>query len=297
MTTNDQKAVATTSRSATLRDYLLSEKRSLAKRLDGIAAHGLRGDRLIRIALQAVSRNPELLECTPTSVATSLMMCAQLGLEPNLMNSVHLVPFYNSKIGAKECTMIPGYRGLVELAMRSGLIARVAAYVVLEGDEFEFELGTNERVIYRPRNTDDVPDKRETVAAWGYWQPVNGLPIYKMLTLSKLEAVRLRAPGSKSSKSPWNTSIEDRREMQAKTMLRQLLKSAPMSTEVAMVLDHENAVEVGRSSVLADEAAAALEAPPCEDPASAVAGKSDSDATPSVSTAGEPSGSDDPSLL
>lgn len=78
-------------------------------------------DRMIRIALSAISRQPLLLECTPQSIALALIMASETGLEPNGRDA-HLIPYWNKKIQAYEAQFQPDYKGLVQLAYRSGQV-------------------------------------------------------------------------------------------------------------------------------------------------------------------------------
>src|SRR5690554_4947647 len=101
-------------------------------------------DRLARIATTVMRQTPQLAQCTPESFLGALMTCAQLGLEPGPLGHAYLVPY------GREVTFVPGYRGLLELARRSGQIRTIAAHVVKQNDEFEFELGLEPKLVHRP---------------------------------------------------------------------------------------------------------------------------------------------------
>ena len=88
-------------------------------------------ERFVRVALTTVRTNPSLAGCNPQSLLAALMLSAQLGLEPGgPLGHAYLVPFKN------EVTFIPGYRGLITLARRSGEVASIRAHAVFDGDEF-----------------------------------------------------------------------------------------------------------------------------------------------------------------
>src|SRR5690554_3088052 len=111
-------------------------------------------DRLARIATTVLRQTPQLGQCTPESFLGALMTCAQLGLEPGPLGHAYLVPFKNNKTGMFEVTFIPGYRGLVELARRSGQVQSVQAHVVREGDRFDYEFGLNPKLEHKPAGSD-----------------------------------------------------------------------------------------------------------------------------------------------
>ena len=87
----------------------------------------------IRTALTAINKNPKLLECTPASLISALLQAAQLGLSPDgILGEAYLIPFYDSRFQKNIVQFIPGYRGLVQLAMRSGLIKTIQSREVYE---------------------------------------------------------------------------------------------------------------------------------------------------------------------
>ncbi len=95
--------------------------------------------RFQRILRTAVSSNPRLLECTPRSVVAGAILCAQLGLTPNLMGQAWLIPRRNKKNGGLlEASFQIGYKGLIELAGRANVHVRadtvkVGDYYIEEG--------------------------------------------------------------------------------------------------------------------------------------------------------------------
>ncbi|EKF2878464.1 recombinase RecT, partial [Escherichia coli] len=89
-----------------------------------------------------------------------IVQCSQLGLEPgSALGHAYLLPFgnKNEKSGKKNVQLIIGYRGMIDLARRSGQIASLSARVVREGDEFNFEFGLDEKLIHRPGENEDAP--------------------------------------------------------------------------------------------------------------------------------------------
>lgn len=101
--------------------------------------------RFQRILRTAVSSNPRLLECTPRSIVAGAILCAQLGLTPNLMGQAWLIPRRNKKAGgALEASFQVGYKGLIELAGRADVHTR--ADTVRHGDYYVEEGGLTPRL-------------------------------------------------------------------------------------------------------------------------------------------------------
>ena len=115
-------------------------------------------DRMARIVLTDMRRVPKLMECTPQSLAGAIMASAQLGLEPgNGLGHAYLLPFdKRAKVGgqwqtvATECQIIIGYRGMIDLARRSGQIVSLSARIVHERDHFAYRYGLDENVEHVP---------------------------------------------------------------------------------------------------------------------------------------------------
>ncbi len=108
-------------------------------------------ERMIRVALTACQRTPDLLACDPLSVVGSVMQAAQLGLETDgVLGHAYLVPFNNRKTGRKECQLIPGYKGLIEVAYRRGRVASVSAHVVYDKDMFSFDFCIEAKLEHKP---------------------------------------------------------------------------------------------------------------------------------------------------
>lgn len=188
--------------------------RALPKHMDA--------DRLARIALTVVRQTPQLANASPESLLGALMTCAQLGLEPGPLGHAYLVPFRNSKTGTTEVQFIPGYRGLIDLARRSGQVRSIAARIVRQGDYFEYDFGLDERLEHTPK-----ADPSATVThAYAVVRYVDGGHDFEVMTTSEVNAIRDRSKAAKNG--PWVTDWD---EMAKKTVIRRLAKRMPMSIE------------------------------------------------------------------
>jgi recombination protein RecT len=107
----------------------------------------LTADRLCRVAVTEMNKNPKLFDCQPVTVLASIIMAAQLGLEPGVNGQCYLVPYKG------VCQLIPGWQGYVDLISRAGR-ASVWTGAVREGDEFTYKLGSCPVLEHTPSDED-----------------------------------------------------------------------------------------------------------------------------------------------
>lgn len=183
-------------------------------------------DRMLRIALTAVRAVPQLMECTTESLMGSVMQCAQLGLEPNTpLGHAYMIPFRNRRAGRTDVQVVIGYKGLIDLARRSGQIVSLAAHAVYERDEFDFAYGLDERLEHRPARG----DRGEIIAFYAVAKLKDGGYQFEVLWREQVDAI-MRATQSKGEYGPWRDHYE---EMGRKTAIRRLAKYLPLSIEFA----------------------------------------------------------------
>ena len=134
--------------------YLLNQKKGeLAKMLPKT----LSIDRLLKVAQIAATTTPALAKCDVPSLVGAIGQCAQMGLEPNtVLGHAYLVPFNTKRKDANgnerwvnSVQVIIGYKGLIDLARRSGQIVSIAAHEVCEHDQFELVYGLDEKLNHR----------------------------------------------------------------------------------------------------------------------------------------------------
>ena len=195
-------------------------------------------ERFTRMALSSLNNNPQLLECTPMSFIAALMDAAQLGLEPNTpLGQAYLIPYRNKDKGVVECQFQIGYKGLIDLAYRNERLRSIEAHTVYENDEFYYELGLDARLKHIP-----AWDERGDIKGfYAVFKLDNGG--YRFEVMSKNDVDRFRDIYSKtvnSAYSPWNTSYE---EMAKKTVIKRVLKYAPLKAEFKRALTLDGTVK------------------------------------------------------
>src|SRR5699024_2801941 len=99
----------------------------------------LSGDRIARIVLTEIRKNPQLAQSTPESFFGALLTAAALGLEPGVNGEAYLVPYRNKNAGTVECQLIVGYQGVAKLFWQHPLAKRMSAEYVCENDHFAYD--------------------------------------------------------------------------------------------------------------------------------------------------------------
>lgn len=193
-------------------------------------------ERMTRIALTMLRKTPKLQACDPLSFIASIMQASQLGLEPGILGSSYLVPFYNDKTNRYECTFMPGYRGFLDLARRSGKIITLVARSVYENDVFNYEFGLKENLVHKPT----LGDRGNLVAVYAVAMLKDGG--HQFDVMSKTEVDNVRAISKSKDNGPWVTHYE---EMAKKTVLRRLFKWLPCSVEMQKAVSLDELQEAG----------------------------------------------------
>lgn len=233
---------------ATLKEYVTSMQGEVARALPKLVDP----DGFIRAVQSALSINPQLQECTPNSFLGAMMMAAQLGLEPNTpLGLSYLLPFKNNKNGkyVTECQFILGYKGLVNLCYRSGQIASIEAHAVYEKDEFNWGYGLNSVLEHKPSLEQD---RGKPTHFYALFRTKDGCVGFEVMSVEQIKAHAAQYSKSyKSGHSPWKTSFES---MAKKTVLKQALRLAPLSTDLTkQILTDETIKSVSTSESLRED--------------------------------------------
>lgn len=209
-------------------------------------------DRLARIALTEVRKNPKLAQCDQTSFLGAIMQCAALGLEPGgALGHCYLVPFENRRQQRTEVQFIVGYRGMIDLARRSGQIVSLEARAVYAKDKFNVELGLNSRIEHKPDW--DAEDRGDITFVYAVAKLRDGGIQFDVMSRREIERVRNASAGyrvaesvakkyNKTADSPWHSHFE---EMAKKTVVRRLFKYLPVSIEIQRAVDLDEQAEIG----------------------------------------------------
>lgn len=200
-------------------------------------------DRMLKIAMGAMRTTPKLMDCTVESLFGAVVQCAQLGLEPNTpMGHAYLIAFRNNAANRTDVQVIIGYRGLIDLARRSGQIVSIASHSVHENDEFVLVFGLEERLEHRPASR----ARGEVTHFYAVAKLVGGGHALEVMSREDVDAV-MRATRSGGRHGPWRDHYE---EMGRKTVIRRLFKYLPVSIELATATALDVAAEIGEAQNL-----------------------------------------------
>lgn len=253
MSQNALKAVATGTAVAKASDKpqtiagLLTDPKIKAQLALALPKH-MTADRLARIALTEVRKVPKLAQCDQTSFLGAIMQCASLGLEPGgALGHAYLLPFdKRSKVNGQwkttgtEVQLIVGYRGMIDLARRSGQIQSIEARAVYAKDHFEVELGLDSKIVHRPAW--DAADRGELTFVYAVAKLKDGGLQFEVM--SRLEVEKIRARSKAKDNGPWVTDFD---EMAKKTVVRRLFKYLPVSIEIQRAVGLDEQAEAGLS--------------------------------------------------
>lgn len=200
-------------------------------------------ERFTRIALTAYSRNEKLQECTAESFLGSMMQAAQLGVEPNTpLGQAYLIPYRNK--GVMEVQFQLGYRGMIDLAYRSGEVQNIQAHEVYENDTFEYELGLEPKLRHIPA----LKDRGNVILYYAVFKLTNGGVGFEVMSKEDVEAF-----AKKKSKTygtgPWQSDFD---AMAKKTLVKRLLKFAPLKSDFARAVTADETIKSAISENMAD---------------------------------------------
>ena len=220
----------------TMQDYIKVMEGEITKALPSV----ITPERFTRMVLSAISTTPKLAETTPKSFLGAMMTAAQLGLEPNTpLGQAYLIPFKNK--GVLECQFQLGYKGLIDLAYRSGAVSVIQAHVVYSNDEFSFEFGLNPSLKHVPAKA----DRGDPVWFYAVFKTKDGGFGFEVMSKDDIEAhARKYSQSYRSGYSPWQTNFE---EMAKKTVLKRALKYAPLKSDFVRGISLDGTVKEGIS--------------------------------------------------
>lgn len=196
-------------------------------------------ERFTRMVFTALSSNKKLQACTPESFLGAMMQAAQLGVEPNTpIGQAYLIPYGN------QVQFQLGYKGLIDLAYRSGEVQSIQAHEVHENDTFEYELGLNPKLKHVPA----MKDRGQVILYYAVIKLKNGGEGFEVMSREDVDQFA-RAKSKTYKNGPWQTDFD---EMAKKTVLKKVLKYAPLKSDFAKQVKEDETIKTSISENMTD---------------------------------------------
>lgn len=236
----EKSAAVKTQRS--MKDLIVSMEGQIAKALPSV----ITPERFTRMVLTAMITNKDLQLCTPNSFLGAMMQAAQLGVEPNTpLGQAYLIPYKNK--GTLECQFQLGYKGMIDLAYRSGEVKDIQAHEVHENDTFEYELGLEPKLKHIPA----MSNRGAVIMYYAIFHTKDGGYGFNVMSVDDVqEHAKKYSKSYGASFSPWKSNFD---EMAKKTVLKRCLKYAPIKTEFARSISADETIKTTIAADMAEQ--------------------------------------------
>lgn len=216
----------------TMKAYITQMKDEIAKALPSV----ITPERFVRIVTSAISTTPQLAQTTPQSFLGAMMTAAQLGMEPNTpLGQAYLLPYKNK--GVLECQFQLGYKGLIDLAYRSGQVTIIQAHEVHENDDFVYSFGLEPTLRHVPARS----DRGAVICYYAMFRTKDGGFGFEVMSREDVEAhARRYSKSYGGGYSPWSTNFD---EMAKKTVLKKCLKYAPLKSDFVRAVASDETIK------------------------------------------------------
>ena len=242
----------------TVKDLLTSP--DMLKQIQHALPKHMSGERMARVMLTAMRTTPKLATCEPASFMGAVMQLSQLGLEPGgHLGHAYLIPFDRSvKVGNQwqkvpEVQVIIGYRGMLDLARRSGQILSITSRVIYEKDSYTIGFGLEPTLEHVPAFGE--VDRGKPIFFYAVAKLKDGGTQFEVMSVNEVNAIRDKSQGYLSAQRkaaekqkdidhPWATNYD---EMGKKTVTRRLFKWLPVSIEIQTAVGLDEATDANLS--------------------------------------------------
>lgn len=195
-------------------------------------------ERILQIITTIIAKNSYIAECTIPSIIGATIQCAIFGFDPSPeLGLCYFVPRRNKKTGLKEIQFQLGYKGFIQLAYRSNEMKIIYSHVVFENDSFRYQLGLNPDIQHEP----NLENPGIMKAVYAVYKTKSGGVDFAVMSRRQVMQIKAKSDASGSDYSPWNVPAFEG-DMWRKTVLKKLLKTAPLSIDDRRNIAVDNAV-------------------------------------------------------
>lgn len=236
------------------------------------------GKGFVSAITSAVGANPTLQECTNESIFAAALLGASLNLPPSpQLGYFYMVPFKDKKSGTKKAQFQLGYKGLIQLALRTGQYKSLIVSEIKDGELISWNPITEELQV-EPILNELQREQLSTIGYYARFELINGFTkqmfwsrekmekhadefsqAFNLADYKKLQEGKIPTADMWKYSSFWYANFD---AMALKTMLRQIIgKFGPMTTELAQAFDKdEHALNLaGKAEIIEAETVAVTE--------------------------------------
>ncbi len=233
---------------------------------------GRDGSAFIASIVSAVSANPMLAGCDNTTILSAALLGNSLNLSPSAALGQYFIVPYKDKNNSRIVGQFQiGYKGYIQLAIRTGQYRRLNVVAIKEGELVKYD-ELEETIAVNLIDDEEAREKTATIGYYAFFELVNGFRKTLYWSRRKMERHALRYSRAYAKKQGASFWLEDFDEMAKKTMLRQLIsKWGPMSVDLEKAFNADMASIDANGNYdyvdsLADDAAAEVQPSPAAEP-------------------------------
>lgn len=225
---------------ATFSNFLTSE--GVKAKINEVIG-GKDGQRFITSVISAVSTNPGLSDCDHATIFSAAMLGEALRLSPSpQLGQFYMVPFKDNKLGRTVAQFQLGYKGYIQLAIRSGQYKKLNVLAIKEGELINYD-PLNEEIDVQLIDDEEKRENATTIGYYAMFEYMNGFRKTLYWSKAKMEAHALKYSKGYAAKKGYTFWEKDFDGMAFKTMLRQLIsKWGIMSIDMQTALEKDMAV-------------------------------------------------------
>lgn len=206
-----------------------------------------RASRFIASISSAVATNPSLQECDAGTILSGALLGESLNLSPSpQLGQYYLVPFNDSKRECKVAQFQLGYKGYIQLAIRSGQYKKLNVLAIKKGELIKYD-PLNEEIEVNLIEDEEERENTETVGYYAMFEYTNGFRKSLYWSKSKMEKHALKYSKGYAAHKGYTFWEKDFDGMAFKTMLRQLISKWGI-----MSIDMQQAVEKDMATINTD---------------------------------------------
>lgn len=203
--------------------------------------------RFIASISSAVATNNQLQECDAGTILSGALLGESLNLSPSpQLGQYYLVPFNDTKKGCKVAQFQLGYKGYIQLAIRSGQYKKLNVIAIKKGELIKYD-PLNEEIEVNLIDDEDVRENTETIGYYAMFEYTNGFRKTLYWSKSKMEKHALKYSMGYRAKKGYTFWEKDFDAMAYKTMLRQIISKWGI-----MSIDMQQAIEKDMSAINTD---------------------------------------------